>query len=274
MPTEQIVLIALAVNFAIALAAIAIPRIRNRRSRAASSDAASSRRTITGAPAADAAGARPISVMAPGLSSSLATTDPAAPWFPARNGEPDRNAGPATPPDAGAFPSDPVTGLDVRPAWSRWLAEEDARIRRFHRPATVVLVELSGLDRLADRVGKEAAQRLIPPIAVTMRRNARVTDHLARLGPTLFGAILIETDEIRAINFIERVRSACDLWLEAGAVMLRLSVGWAEMSPDRGAEVALLDAERRLYEERERIWTVLSRQADDRDVEAAVMQVG
>jgi diguanylate cyclase (GGDEF)-like protein len=274
MPTEQIVLIALAVNFAIALAAIAIPRIRNRRSRGASSDAASSRRTVTGAPAADSAGARPISVMAPELSSGWATTGAAAPWFPARNGQPYRNAGPATPPEAGAFPSDPVTGLDLRPAWSRWLAEEDARIRRFHRPATVVLVELAGLDRLADRVGNEAAQRLIPPIAVTMRRNARATDHLARLGPTLFGAILIETDEIRAINFIERVRSACDVWLEAGAVMLRLSVGWAEMSPDRGAEVALLDAERRLYEERERIWTVLSRQADDRDVEAAVMHAG
>jgi hypothetical protein len=58
MPTEQIVLIALAVNFAIALAAIAIPRIRNRRSRGASSDAASSRRTVTGAAPAAAPGGR------------------------------------------------------------------------------------------------------------------------------------------------------------------------------------------------------------------------
>jgi diguanylate cyclase (GGDEF)-like protein len=167
--------------------------------------------------------------------------------------------------------TDRETGLDLPPTWARWLAEEDARVRRFHRPATVVLVELSWLDRLADRLGDEAAQRLIPPIAHTMRRNARATDHLARLGPTLFGAILPETDEVRAINYIERVRSACDVWLEAGAVMLKLSVGWAEMSADRPAEVALPDAERRLYEERQRTWTILSRQAGER-IEPAVLR--
>jgi len=54
--------------------------------------------------------------------------------------------------------------------------------------------------------------------------------------------------------------------------MLRLSVGWAEISPDTPADVALLEAERRLYEERQRIGVVLSRQADEPDVEAAMLQ--
>jgi diguanylate cyclase (GGDEF)-like protein len=168
--------------------------------------------------------------------------------------------------------SDAATGLDIGPAWARWLSEEEARIRRFHRPSTIVLVELSGLERLADRLGDEAAQRLLPPIAMTMRRELRASDHLARLGPTRFGAILTETDEIRAINYVERIRSACDVWLEAGAVMLRLSVGWAEISPDSPADVALPEAERRLYEERQRIAKLLSRQADEPDVEAAMLQ--
>jgi diguanylate cyclase (GGDEF)-like protein len=273
MTTEQIILIALAVNFVVAVAAIAIPRIRNRRAAAASSDASPSGRTVTGAPAADSAGARP-SVAAgrtplPHASDASHASQPAdagAPWFPARNGQTERSLS-----GVRAISTDPVTGFDLPPAWSRWLAEEEARVRRFHHPATIVLVELSGLDRLADRLGDEAAQRLIPPIALTMRKNARATDHLARLAPARFGAILVETDEVRAINYIERVRSACDVWLEAGAVMLRLSVGWAEMSPDRPAEIALVDAERRLYEERERTWTLLARQGEERDVEAAVL---
>src|SRR4029078_8248036 len=98
---------------------------------------------------------------------------------------------------------------------------EAPRCSRSHRPATFVVLELSGLDRLADRLGDEAASRLIPPIATTLRENARATHPLPRLAPTRFGAILVETDEIRAINFVERIRSACDVWLEAGAVMLR-----------------------------------------------------
>jgi len=268
MTTEQIILIALAVNFVIALAAIAVPRIRSRQSRAASIDATVTRRDRTGAPAADSAGARPPSKIA----ASSAPVDAGAPWFPSQAGTRSGSGAVAGPAVGGERPSgDAETGFELRPAWSRWLAEEEARVRRFHRPAAVVLVDLAGLDRLADRLGDEAARRLIPPIAMTMRRQARATDHLARLGPTLFGVLLPETDEIRAINYIERVRSACDLWLEAGAVMLRLSVGWAEMNAERPAEVALIDAERRLYEERQRTWTLLSRQDDERDVEAAVM---
>jgi diguanylate cyclase (GGDEF)-like protein len=248
MPTDSIILIALAVNFAIAILAYSIPRIRDRRARGAAASAGSLAPAARPRPAGDA-------------------VDPGAPWFPGSNAT--HHASGA---DAAVAASDAATGLDTGPVWARWLSEEEARIRRYHRPATIVLVELSGLERLADRLGPEAAMRLLPPIAMTMRRELRAADHLARLGPTRFGAILTETDEVRAINYIERIRSACDVWLEAGAVMLRLSVGWAEISPDSPADVAFPEAERRLYEERQRISTLLSRQADEPDVEAAMFQ--
>ncbi|HEX5823150.1 MAG TPA: diguanylate cyclase [Candidatus Limnocylindrales bacterium] len=254
MKTEDIILIAVAVNLVIAVVAVLVPRFRNRRPSAMTLPAAGL--ATDGGPGSGIAGrARPAAVSA------------GAPWFPAR------------PADAGmivasanASATDPATGLDLGPAWARWLTEEEARVQRFHRPATIVLVELSGLDRLAGRLGDEAAGRLIPPIATTMRKNARATDHVARLGPTRFGVILTETDEIRAINFVERIRSACDLWLEAGAVMLRLSLGWAEISPDRPAEVALPDAEGRLYEERQRLWDLMARQSDEAEVGTGVLQ--
>lgn len=150
------------------------------------------------------------------------------------------------------LPVDPMTDLDLAPSWAMWLEEENARIARYHRPATVVIIEVSGLDRLAERLGREAAERLIPPVAMTMRRNARAADRLARLGPSRFGAILVETDEISAINYVERVRAACDVWLAAGAVALRLSIGWAEIRADRSADLALVEAEQRLFVERPR----------------------
>jgi diguanylate cyclase (GGDEF)-like protein len=155
-------------------------------------------------------------------------------------------------PGAGAVPSDPQTGLDAAVTWNRWLHEEDTRVRRYRRPATVVLVELEGLERLVERLGQAAADRLIPPVAATMRRHARESDRVARLGPARFGAILPETDEVQAINYVERVRAACDLWLASGAVSLRLSMGWAETNPTHSIDIALQTAEERLNAERRR----------------------
>jgi diguanylate cyclase (GGDEF)-like protein len=149
--------------------------------------------------------------------------------------------------------TDPETGFELAASWTKWLAEEGARVSRYGHPATIVLVELAGVDRLAERLGYEAADRLIPPIATTMRRHARAADNLARLGPSRFGALLAETDEVLAINYIERVRSACDVWLQSGAVALRLSIGWAEVGPKQPVEVALKAAETRLNEERQRL---------------------
>jgi diguanylate cyclase (GGDEF)-like protein len=253
MKTEDIILIAVAINLVIGLLAVFVPRLRSRRSTDTRSAAVRTTGATNGYSHNDNGN---------GTSPRPTTDDAGAPWFPARSASA----------AAVASATDPATGLDLGPAWARWLTEEDARVQRFRRPATIVLVELSGLDRLADRLGDEAAGRLIPPIAMTMRKNARASDHLARLGPTRFGAILTETDEIRAINFVERIRSVCDVWLEAGAVMLRLSVGWAEISADRPAEVALPDAEGRLFQERERTWAVLARQRDEPEVETGVLQ--
>jgi diguanylate cyclase (GGDEF)-like protein len=260
MPTDSIVLIALAINFLLAILAFTIPRLRARRSRNAAIKAGlSARASAAGSPGASTASR---------TGSGETTRDAGTPWFPPTRAM-EFAPGAAS---SGAAATDAATGLALAPAWATWLSEEEARIRRFHRPSTIVLVEVSGLDRLADRLGDDAAQRLIPPIGMTMRRQARASDHLARLGPTRFGAILTETDEVRAINFVERIRSACDVWLEAGAVMLRLSVGWADISTDRPAEVALPEAERRLYEERQRIGSMLSRNTDEPDVEAAMVR--
>ena len=47
-------------------------------------------------------------------------------------------------------------------------------------------------------------------IAEAFRREARSSDSVARIGNARFAALLPETDEIRAINYGERVRLVCD----------------------------------------------------------------
>jgi diguanylate cyclase (GGDEF)-like protein len=133
--------------------------------------------------------------------------------------------------------------------WSRVVADEDARVRRYRRPATVVMIEIDGLERLIDRLGDEAADRLIPAVADTIRRLAREADHVARLDRGRFAVLLPETDEVQAINYVERVRRTCDLWLEAGAVALRLAMGWASASGDTSLHEAGRTAGERMFAE-------------------------
>jgi diguanylate cyclase (GGDEF)-like protein len=145
--------------------------------------------------------------------------------------------------------SDTLTGLLSAARWARVVADEDARIRRYRRAATIVMIELDGLDRLTARLGDAAGERLIPAVADTIDRLAREADFVARLGDGRFAVLLPETDEIQAINYVERVRRTCDLWLETGAVALKLAMGWASASGDH----SLLDAGRiateRMYAE-------------------------
>jgi diguanylate cyclase (GGDEF)-like protein len=147
--------------------------------------------------------------------------------------------GQASSPPAGTG-VDPLTGLPDAAAFHRLVAVENARMARYHHPTTVVIVELEGLDRLIERLGPEAGERIIPPVADTLRRLARSADHVARLGPGQFGVLLPETDEILAINYIERVRRACELWLESGAIALQLAIGWA----GTGGDPTLTDVQR------------------------------
>ncbi|HTS14961.1 MAG TPA: GGDEF domain-containing protein [Candidatus Sulfotelmatobacter sp.] len=161
------------------------------------------------------------------------------------------------PPDAPGFelqaPSDPlhdpVTGLESAFAWERHIREEALRLRRYGRPFAVVYAELDGLDRLADRVGASAAGRIVPAIGQVLKRQARAVDTIARVGPARFAVLLPETDEVRAINYVERVRAACDVWLQAGAVALQLSFGWASPGPEGDIHTAQLRAEERLQGE-------------------------
>ena len=150
--------------------------------------------------------------------------------------------GPAMPdPEPALRSTDRLTGLLNPIEWSRLVDDENTRHSRYKRSATVVMIELDGLDRLVAALGQPAADRVIAAVAGTIHGHARKSDHVARLGPSRFGVLLPETNEVAAINYVERVRQASDLWLESGAIALRLAIGWASPVVDS----SLVDAQAR-----------------------------
>jgi diguanylate cyclase (GGDEF)-like protein len=147
-------------------------------------------------------------------------------------------------PEPPARLTDPLTGLLSTSDWNRMVADEDVRMGRYRRSATIVLIELDGLDRLVGAVGQPAADRVLAAVADTIRSHARKADQIGRLGPSRFGILQPETNEVTAINYVERVRRASDLWLESGAISLRLAIGWASPVGD----TSLVDAQAQALE--------------------------
>jgi diguanylate cyclase (GGDEF)-like protein len=144
--------------------------------------------------------------------------------------------------------TDPLTGTDGPRLWDRVISSEIARVSRYHRPATVVLVDVAGLDDFARAWGTEVAERLFIQLARTMSVESRSSDHIARIDRTRFAILLTETDEIAAINFVERVRAACELLLRAPD-LVRIGIGWASPAGSTDLRAAIDVAEARVADE-------------------------
>jgi diguanylate cyclase (GGDEF)-like protein len=132
-------------------------------------------------------------------------------------------------------PEPAPAGLADPATWARALREESARVARFGRPVTVVMAELPQLDGVADRLGRDAADQVVSETARLLVTEGRAADRVAWLGGARFGVLLLETEEVRARGYIDRVRAAADGWLESAGLSVRLSLGWA--SPSDGGDV-------------------------------------
>ncbi len=150
--------------------------------------------------------------------------------------------------------SDPQTGTDGPRLWDRLMISESARVRRYKRPATVVLVEVVGIGGLARLWGPRVAEHALAAAARILAKEIRTSDHIARLEQLRFGILLTETTEIAAINFVERARAACERDLQVATEAVNVAFGWAsppksgdltdamELAAKRlGAELAELD---------------------------------
>jgi diguanylate cyclase (GGDEF)-like protein len=128
--------------------------------------------------------------------------------------------------------SDGFTGLDGPDSWHHLVIAELSRSGRYGRPLTVVLLDVDGILNILRVWGAEIARHTLRETAQCLRRMARTSDHVMRIGPTRFGILLTETDEIAAINFVERVREAGPLAVPRTADLVRFTFGWA--SPHQG----------------------------------------
>lgn len=141
---------------------------------------------------------------------------------------------------------DPVTGLPGPGFWQQLLVSEVARSARYRRPLTVVLLDVVGVEDDQLVGGEDVGLQALREIARCLRRMARSSDHCARIGTFRFGILLTETDEIAAINFVERLREAGPRSLSRADGQLRLTFGWASPTEGEGADDVVRHAASRI----------------------------
>ena len=144
---------------------------------------------------------------------------------------------------------DESTGLPGPAFWRTVLNAESARSSRYRRPATVVLAEAVGFADIVRSWGREVALRSVADVVGVLRAGCRASDYVARLADDRVGMILTETDEIAAINMVERVRDKCDRAVSARGVGGRVAFGWASPTSSLSLVDAVAKAEELLRSE-------------------------
>jgi|1186.fasta_scaffold16495_3 diguanylate cyclase (GGDEF)-like protein len=144
---------------------------------------------------------------------------------------------------------DPLTGLEGPDFWRRVLVAEVARAGRYSRNLTVVVTELEGVLDMTETWGLDVGRHSIREAAQCLRRASRTSDYCTRIGLTRFGVVLTETDEIAAINYVERVRESGPRSMPRGGENLRFSFGWASPKAGEAADALVRRADTRLMAE-------------------------
>lgn len=141
--------------------------------------------------------------------------------------------------------TDTLTGAEGPKYWDRLISGEKARLRRYGRPVTVVLMELLGCEEIAVWMGREIALQTFARLSRALVSQIRTSDHIARIGTNRFGLLLVETDELQALNFIDRVLKHLRESIEREGRDIRIGVGWASpVAGDRLAGAIALAEER------------------------------
>ena len=139
---------------------------------------------------------------------------------------------------------DGMTGVCNRRQFDLLAGAEWKRYQRYHRPLSLMLMDIDHFKQINDRLGHEAGDRAIKQIAAVCTESTRSSDVVARIGGDEFAALLPETDLQQARVVAERLRQAIRARTDSGEIALTISIGIAAATasmPDMAALMRLAD---------------------------------
>lgn len=136
--------------------------------------------------------------------------------------------------------TDSATSLANRRHFRARLWAEWDRFQRYHRPLSLVVLDVDGFRELNERYGDEAGDRVLAQVAAACARDRRSSDLVARLDGDEFALLLPETDIDQAGALAERLRRTIEqgpMPVGGASIPVTVSVGVA------GATVGMASAD-------------------------------
>lgn len=143
--------------------------------------------------------------------------------------------------------TDGLTGLYNRHKLDEALAIEFERARRYHRPLSIIMLDLDGLKAINDTYGHPAGDAALKLVANAIRNSIRRVDMPARFGGDEFIILLPEVERDIALQIAERICSKIQP-SEEQKDMFSVSGGVAQLRDDHAsAEDFVRSADQALY---------------------------
>ena len=130
--------------------------------------------------------------------------------------------------------TDPLTGVANRRRFMEQLEMELGRVRRFGKPATLLMFDLDHFKDVNDQHGHAIGDAVLKHFADLAVGRLRKIDLFGRLGGEEFGILLPGTEMPGAREFAEKFRSLVaetPCVTEKGAIVYTVSVGIADFDP-------------------------------------------
>lgn len=122
---------------------------------------------------------------------------------------------------------DYLTDLFNRRHLYELMKSEMDRCRRYKRPFTVVFLDCDNFKPLNDRRGHQGGDSALRLVAKTLKSSIRATDTVARFGGDEFAILMVETDDLGAKIFIDRLKERMLTVMLQNNVPLTFSFGVA-----------------------------------------------
>lgn len=134
---------------------------------------------------------------------------------------------------------DHLTGLMSRRNLESKVSYELARIKRFGREFSVVMLDIDHFKKLNDTHGHAFGDEVLKEVAATLKNSIREVDFVGRMGGEEFVIAMPETDKATGIIIAERVRKSVSELVFQEDVRVTISGGVAT-APEDGLALAEL----------------------------------
>jgi two-component system cell cycle response regulator len=148
--------------------------------------------------------------------------------------------------------NDPLTGCFNRGHFLECAGKQFRQAQRYHRPLSVVLLDLDHFKRINDEYGHATGDRVLKRIVSACLASLRRSDIFARYGGEEFVVMMPETEASDALLVAERLREAISgQFFQGASVTASIGVAWLDPEEEVDLDRLLDRADQAKYRSKE-----------------------